>query len=125
MRLYVALALGGLPLGAMYALQALGIVVIYKTSRVFTFATGAVGMLAAYVASWLSVSQHVPVGIAVLAATLTGVGVGLVMEALTIRPVRGSVNRTVVTLVRPAETSAPAEEPAGPRNGNDEKGAGL
>jgi sulfate-transporting ATPase len=98
MRLYVALALGGLPLGAMYALQALGIVVIYKTSRVFTFATGAVGMLAAYVASWLSVSQHVPVGIAVLAATLTGVGVGLVMEALTIRPVRGSVNRTVVTL---------------------------
>jgi branched-subunit amino acid ABC-type transport system permease component len=98
MRLYVALALGGLPLGAMYALQALGIVVIYKTSRVFTFATGAVGMLAAYVASWLAVSQHVPVAVAVLAATLTGVGVGLVMETFTIRPVRGSVNRTVVTL---------------------------
>ncbi|HUR14810.1 MAG TPA: ABC transporter permease [Mycobacteriales bacterium] len=98
MRLYVALALGGLPLGAMYALQALGIVVIYKTSRVFTFATGAVGMLAAYVASWLSITQHVPIVIAVLAATLTGVGVGIVMESLTIRPVRGSVNRTVVTL---------------------------
>lgn len=98
MRLYLALALGGLPLGAMYALQALGIVVIYKTSKVFTFATGAVGMLAAYVASWLAVEQHVPVVLAAATATLTGVGVGLVMESLTIRPVRGAVNRTVVTL---------------------------
>jgi branched-subunit amino acid ABC-type transport system permease component len=98
MRLYVALALGGLPLGAMYALQALGIVVIYKTSKVFTFATGAVGMLAAYVASWLAVDLHVPVLLAAATATLTGVGLGLVMEALTIRPVRGAVNRTVVTL---------------------------
>jgi len=98
MRLYVALALGGLPLGAMYALQALGIVVIFKTSKVFTFATGAVGMLAAYVASWLAVDQGVPVLLAAATATLTGVGVGLVMESLTIRPVRGAVNRTVVTL---------------------------
>lgn len=98
MRLYLALALGGLPLGAMYALQALGIVVIYKTSKVFTFATGAVGMLAAYVASWLAVDLHVPVFVAAATATLTGITVGLVMESLTIRPVRGAVNRTVVTL---------------------------
>ncbi len=98
MELYLALALGGLPLGAMYALQAMGIVVIYKTSKVFTFATGAISMVAAYTASWLAVDLHVPVLLAVATATLSGVVIGLLMESLTIRPVRGAVNRTVVTL---------------------------
>ena len=50
-RLYLALALSGLPLGAMYALQAIGIVLIYKTARVFNFAQGAIGMTCAFVAS--------------------------------------------------------------------------
>ena len=35
----------------MYALQALGIVIVYKTSRVFNFATGAIGLACAYLAT--------------------------------------------------------------------------
>lgn len=98
MRVYIALALGGLPLGAMYALQALGIVIVFKTSRVFTFATGAVGLTAAYAASWLNVTHHVPIVLAVLLATLLGVVIGIVMERVTIRGVHGAINRTIVTL---------------------------
>ena len=98
MRAYLALALGGLPLGAMYALQAMGIVIVFKTSRVFTFATGAVGLTAAYAASWLNVTHHVPIVFAVLIATLLGVVIGIAMERLTISGVRGAINRTIVTL---------------------------
>lgn len=96
MELYVAVALGGLPIGAMYALAAMGIVVVYKTSRVFNFATGAVGLVCAYVASDL-VEAGLPVLLALLAAVASGVGVGVLME-LSVRPVRGALTRTVVTL---------------------------
>jgi branched-subunit amino acid ABC-type transport system permease component len=96
MRLYIALALGGLPIGAMYALQALGIVIVYKTSRVFNFATGAIGLACAYNASSL-VDHGVPIVPAIAVAVALGVLIGILME-LTVRPVRGTLTRTIVTL---------------------------
>ena len=96
MKLYIALALGGVPIGAMYALQALGIVIVYKTSRVFNFATGAIGLACAYNASSL-VKHGVPIVPAVLIASALGVLIGIAME-ITVRPVRGALTRTIVTL---------------------------
>ena len=98
MKLYIALALGGLPIGAMYALQALGIVIVYKTSRVFNFATGAIGLACAYNASSM-VSHGVPIGFAILIAVGLGVLIGVLME-LTVRPVRRHV---VVPRISPCE----------------------
>jgi sulfate-transporting ATPase len=95
-KLYVALALGGIPIGAMYALQALGIVIVYKTSRVFNFATGAVGLTCAYVASTLT-KHHVWSPITLVVVVALGVLIGLLME-VSVRPVRGTLTRTVVTL---------------------------
>ena len=97
-RLLLALALSGLPLGAMYALQAMGIVLVYKTSGVFNFAQGAIGMTAAFVASAVGVSVGLPAWLGVLAGLATGVGIGAAMERLTMRPVSGSLRRTVITL---------------------------
>jgi ABC-type branched-subunit amino acid transport system permease subunit len=96
MKLYVALALTGLPIGAMYALQALGIVIVYKTSRVFNFATGAIGLTCAYIASSLTTSG-VPSFVTLPAVVLLGVLIGVLME-LSVRPVRGTLTRTIVTL---------------------------
>jgi sulfate-transporting ATPase len=95
-KLYIALALTGLPIGAMYALQALGIVIVYKTSRVFNFATGAIGLSCAYAASSL-VSHGVPGLVALPIVVVLGIVIGLAME-LTVRPVRGALTRTIVTL---------------------------
>jgi sulfate-transporting ATPase len=95
-KLYIALALTGLPIGAMYALQALGIVIVYKTSRVFNFATGAIGLSCAYAASSL-VSHGVPKLVTLPVVVALGVLIGLAME-LTVRPVRGTLTRTIVTL---------------------------
>ncbi len=96
MKIYVALALGGIPIGAMYALQALGIVLVYKTSRVFNFATGAIGLSCAYLASTL-VSHGAPVAVALPASILLGIVIGVAME-LSTRPVAGTLPRTIVTL---------------------------
>lgn len=96
MKLYIALALGGIPLGAMYALQALGVVIVYKTSGVFNFAVGAMGLASAYLASTL-VSAGVPVGIALVVAVALGVLLGLAVE-ISVRPVRNPLSRTIVTL---------------------------
>ncbi|GAC1445561.1 MAG: hypothetical protein NVSMB55_27310 [Mycobacteriales bacterium] len=96
MRLYLALALTGLPIGAMYALQALGIVIVYKTSRVFNFATGAIGLTCAYAASSL-VKHGVPGTLSLPLVVALGAALGLAME-LSVRPVRGALTRTIVTL---------------------------
>ncbi|MFA5785987.1 MAG: ABC transporter permease [Actinomycetota bacterium] len=98
MRTIITLICAGLPVGAMYALQAMGIVLVYKTSRVFNFAQGAIGMTAAYVAHELGVAIGLPVWIAFFLALAFAGALGMVMERLTIRPVKGPLPRTIVTL---------------------------
>jgi branched-subunit amino acid ABC-type transport system permease component len=98
LKLYIALAAGGLPIGAMYALQAMGIVLVYKTARVFNFAQGGIGMACAFVASGLAIDRHVPMPIAIVTAVLLGSTLGVVIERLTIRPLRSSLTRTMMTL---------------------------
>lgn len=96
-RLLVSLALSGLPLGAMYALQAMGIVLVYKTSTTFNFAQGAIGMAAAFIASAVSVSLGLPVVVGLVAGLAVGVLIGLGME-VSVRRLDGELSRTVLTL---------------------------
>jgi branched-subunit amino acid ABC-type transport system permease component len=95
-KLYLSLALGGIPIGAMYALQALGIVIVYKTSKVFNFAAGAIGLTCAYFGSTLHEHGFAPV-VALPFVVLLGVLLGAVIE-LSVRPVDGALPKTVVTL---------------------------
>lgn len=75
--------------GSVYALAATGLVLTYKTSRVFNFAHGAVAMFSAYVFRELWVDQGVPLPIAaaivvVVAAPLAGAA----FERVLFRPLR-------------------------------------
>ncbi|HVU74891.1 MAG TPA: ABC transporter permease [Mycobacteriales bacterium] len=97
-RLYLGLALGGLPIGALYALQALGTVLVYRTTRVFSFAQAGLGMVAAFTAASLSRDHGWPTWIAVLLGVAVAVAVSVVMERFTVRPTKGAVQKTVVTL---------------------------
>ncbi|MFT5221955.1 MAG: branched-subunit amino acid ABC-type transport system permease component [Glaciecola sp.] len=94
----LGLALGGVPLGAMYALQAMGIVLVHKTSGVFNFAQGAIGATAAFAAASLGRSHGLPTPLAVLGGLLVGAFLGVVIERFTIRPVVGRLQQSVVTL---------------------------
>lgn len=97
-RLYLGLALGGLPIGALYALQALGTVLVYRTTRVFSFAQAGLGMVAAFTTASLARDHGWPTWLASVVGVLVAVGLSVVMERCTVRPTRGAVQKTVVTL---------------------------
>jgi branched-chain amino acid transport system permease protein len=77
----------GLGLGSLYAMLAVSFVIIYKSSRVISFAQPALMLAGATLVSYLTG----PVGfyLAVPLAALAMAGVGLGVERLTIRPMIG------------------------------------
>lgn len=85
----------GLIVGAGYALVALGIVLIFKATRQFNFAQGEFGTVATFVA-WLLLERGVPWPIAGLVAVIAGIGMGLAVERLVVRPLAGSPQVTVL-----------------------------
>jgi len=94
------IVVSGLAQGSLYALAALGIVVIYNASRVVNFAHGALAALAAYL-TWLGFAQlHVPYPIAAAGAIAIGFGAGYAIEALVLRRVVEAppLTQIVVTL---------------------------
>lgn len=98
----------GLANGAGYGLVAIGLVLIYKSSRVFNFAAGefvTVGAFGTYLGTrgftlkLFGAHQHfpsLPYPFAVLLGALAGLGVGLLTERLVVRPL---ANRPKVTIL--------------------------
>jgi branched-chain amino acid transport system permease protein len=83
----VEVAVRGLGTGSVYALLALGFVVIYRATRVISFAQPAFMVAGAAAVSYLSV--EVGYALAVPLAVLIGAGLGLAVERTTIRPMIG------------------------------------
>ncbi len=77
----------GLGVGSIYALLALGFVVIYRSTRVISFAQPAFMVAGAVAVSYLS--PEVGYLLAVPVAVLVGAALGLVVERTTIRPMIG------------------------------------
>jgi branched-chain amino acid transport system permease protein len=75
--------------GAMYALIALGLVLVYKSSGIFNFAQGEFGTVAIYI-MWLLLARHLPYVIAVILALGTAVVLGLATERIVVRPLYSS-----------------------------------
>lgn len=76
----------GLFQGAVYGLLAVGLVLVYKGTRVFNFAQGEFGTVAAFVGWALLVHASLPYPLAFLAGLLAAVLMGLVMERAVVRP---------------------------------------
>ncbi|MFW6067799.1 MAG: branched-chain amino acid ABC transporter permease [Myxococcota bacterium] len=85
----VQLVFSGLALGAVYALIALGFVVIYRASQVFNFAQGELLSFGAFTMVAFTGIDGMPWGVAlVLAMTATGL-LGAVIERVALRPLVG------------------------------------
>ncbi len=85
--------------GAVYGLLALGLVLVYKGSRVFNFAQGEFGTIAAFITYVLTeqvTSPQVPYGVAALIAVLGVVAIGLLMERTIVRPLMNSPRVTLL-----------------------------
>lgn len=75
----------GIAKGMTYGLTAVGIVLVYRVSRVINFAHSALGVLAALAVPLLAVRWGLPYGLALLLALLIGSGSGAVAELAVIR----------------------------------------
>jgi ABC-type branched-subunit amino acid transport system ATPase component/branched-subunit amino acid ABC-type transport system permease component len=90
----------GLGIGAIYAMVAQGLVLIYRGSGVVNFAQGAFVMIGAYAYYELKVNVGLPSILAVAGAVLIGAILGATVHLLILRPmVRSSpVERVIATL---------------------------
>ena len=75
----------GLVTGLTYALLAVGLVMVYKTSRVLNFAHGEMGALAAGLIPWLVIRHRVPYWGALALALVVAAAAGAFTEVVVIR----------------------------------------
>lgn len=98
MTFFLQLFITGLALGMMYALIAIGFVIIFKCSQAFNIASGQIVMLGAYLGYTFLMPLALPVWVAILIAIAVGVMMGLVIERLTIRPLLGQPPLPIVLM---------------------------
>jgi branched-chain amino acid transport system permease protein len=92
----VALAVSGLAIGLMYALIALGFVLVYKATDAINFAQGEFVMLAGFVAALVLGIRGAPVLLAVAAALAVMIVFSFALERIVLRPLLG---RPVVAVI--------------------------
>ena len=96
MAFFFDLFVNGLMIGMMYALVALGFVLIYKATSVVNFAQGELVMFGGYVAAALITLYHLPLAIAIPVLLGTMVLLGFVLERVVLRPLVGQQVISVV-----------------------------
>ncbi len=89
MTILLQLLLSGVVVGTVYALAALGFVLIYKASRVLNVAQGYFLALGAFSALAIAQITHLPFVLAVIASLLVSFLLGLLVERLLLRPMIG------------------------------------
>jgi ABC-type branched-subunit amino acid transport system ATPase component/branched-subunit amino acid ABC-type transport system permease component len=83
-------ALLGLGAGGLYALAAIGLVLVFRGSGVVNFAQGAMGMVAAYVYYQLHVTEGAPVAVAVIVGLLASALLGALYYGVFMRRMTGA-----------------------------------
>ncbi len=100
MELFLQLVINGLVIGSIYALVALGFVIIYKSTSILNFAQGEFLMLGAYVCLAIVATHKVPFLAAFVLTLVFSALLGLLMERLILRPMIGEpvISVIMVTL---------------------------
>jgi branched-chain amino acid transport system permease protein len=80
--------------GSVYALAALGIVLIFRTSKTTNFAQGIIGTFNAYVAASLFLNQGVSIWVAAFAALVTAFLTGVIIDRLIMRSAKKATGMT-------------------------------
>lgn len=89
LQLFLQITMNGLAVGAIYALVAFGIVLIYKATEVLNFAHGDLLALAAFLAWALIAASGLPFWWGALIAVLVVAGFAFVLDATVIRRIAG------------------------------------
>ncbi len=86
--------------GSIYALAALGIVLIFRTSRTTNFAQGSIGTLNAYVAAMAMASLGWNIWAVALLSIITAFFTGVIIDKFILRPVAkvSPISKQIITL---------------------------
>ncbi|MDQ3259534.1 MAG: branched-chain amino acid ABC transporter permease [Pseudomonadota bacterium] len=97
---FLQLVINGLVVGSVYALVALGFVVIFKSTSVVNFAQGEFLLLGAYISLAVVGQTHMPFWVAVIITLMFSVVLGMLIERLILRPMIGEpvISVIMVTL---------------------------
>lgn len=92
--------LRSLETGGIYALAALGIIIIFRTSNITHFAQGAMGMFNTYLAAVLVDLMDLPLWIGVVAAIAMAIVLGCLVDFIIIRRVKkvAPITKQILTL---------------------------
>jgi len=93
-----AVLLSGFFVGLVYGLIAVGLVVIYRGSRVLSFCYGETGMFAAmlFASMWSGTDTGLPLGLALPLGVLIGAAIGAATELVLVRPLREEPRVSVI-----------------------------
>lgn len=97
MEIFLDRLFSGLTSGSVYALIALALVVVFRSSTTINFAQGEFALFTTFVAWWLT-TKGLPIALALVAAVVVGFAMGATAERVLIRPVRRR-NETAVLIV--------------------------
>jgi branched-chain amino acid transport system permease protein len=98
MEFFLSLVINGLVIGSIYALVALGFVIIYKASGIINFAQGEFLMVGAYVCLAITTGAAVPLWASFLLTLVFSVVLGVLLERVLLRPMIGQPVISVIML---------------------------
>jgi branched-chain amino acid transport system permease protein len=98
MTFFLQLVVTGFALGMVYALIAIGFVIILKCSQVFNIAQGHFVMIGGYLGFTFLVMFHLPVWASLILAIAAAIIMGLLIERLTLRPLVGKPVLAVIMM---------------------------
>ncbi len=85
--------------GSVYALAALGIIIIFRTSRTTNFAQGSIGMFNAFVATFALIHFGLPSWVAAIIGMIAAVVSGILVDIIIIRKAKktSAVGKQIIT----------------------------
>jgi branched-chain amino acid transport system permease protein len=98
MTFFLQLAVTGMALGMVYALIAIGFVIILKCSNAFNIAQGHFVMIGGYLGYTFLVTFGLPIWATLIMAVLTATLMGLLIERLALRPLVGQPELAVIMM---------------------------
>jgi len=98
MTFFLQLVITGFSLGMVYALIAIGFVIILKCSNVFNIAQGHFVMIGGYLGFTFLVPFGLPIWVSLLLSIVAAIIMGLLIERLTLRPLVGQSLHAVIMM---------------------------
>jgi branched-chain amino acid transport system permease protein len=93
---FFSLVVNGISIGMLYALIALGFVLVYKATEALNFAQGEFVMLSGYIAAALLTAKGMPVIAAIIGTIAIMIGFSFALERVVLRPLLG---RPIVAVI--------------------------